>query len=394
MPYQGFNPTFNPYRFGTPFSEMDVPVTAVQMAPVARDASQSVPPDMTYREQQHHQQQHPQPQPQPQPPRSMSRASVRRPSFGVLPPLDENKVSSVTRTSPRHLRAPPRVQYPWSPVEPRQFEQCLPPAAGVPTETSFVTTVHVKDGFLGHKKSKSASSTMTVETPIGEPMTAATSVATVATTATGSSVATAATTFSAASAATTSTAATAASTAASTSSSKDADLLHAGHMKKRKTKFLRHEWHDGFFTLRGTRLAMHPAESQLDDARRTLEYIDVDDYAIACSNVASSSKLRAAFRAVQVAHGKPKDDAGAFSFQLIPNLHGGSSSGSLDGGRKRRGSSAGQQQEEGVDGTGKTHHFAVRSRDERIDWMRELMLAKALRQKTDGFEMTRNGNMI
>ncbi|KAJ2988669.1 hypothetical protein NUW58_g3855 [Xylaria curta] len=37
-------------------------------------------------------------------------------------------------------------------------------------------------------------------------------------------------------------------------------------------------------------------------------------------------------------------------------------------------------------GTGKTHHFAVRSRDERIDWMRELMLAKALKQKGEGFE--------
>ena len=47
-----------------------------------------------------------------------------------------------------------------------------------------------------------------------------------------------------------------------------------------------------------------------------------------------------------------------------------------------------------VNGTGKTHHFAVRSRDDRIDWMRELMLAKALRQKGEGFEVSVNGNMI
>ncbi|GJC84158.1 protein pob1 [Colletotrichum liriopes] len=33
----------NPYRFGTPFSEMDVPVTAVPMDCIARDVSQSVP---------------------------------------------------------------------------------------------------------------------------------------------------------------------------------------------------------------------------------------------------------------------------------------------------------------------------------------------------------------
>jgi hypothetical protein len=44
--------------------------------------------------------------------------------------------------------------------------------------------------------------------------------------------------------------------------------------------------------------------------------------------------------------------------------------------------------------TGKTHHFAVKNRDERIDWMRELMLAKALKQKGDGFEISVNGNMI
>jgi hypothetical protein len=36
---------------------------------------------------------------------------------------------------------------------------------------------------------------------------------------------------------------------------------------------------------------------------------------------------------------------------------------------------------------GKTHHFAVRQKDERIDWMRELMLAKALQQKGKGYEV-------
>ena len=44
--------------------------------------------------------------------------------------------------------------------------------------------------------------------------------------------------------------------------------------------------------------------------------------------------------------------------------------------------------------SGKTHHFAVKTRDERIDWMRELMLAKALKQKNEGYEINVNGNMI
>jgi hypothetical protein len=171
-------------------------------------------------------------------------------------------------------------------------------------------------------------------------------------------------------------------------------------MKKRKAKFLRHEWQDGFFTLRGTRLAMHPPESHINDIGNTLEYIDVDDYAIACSGVASGSKLRAAFRAVQIAHGRAKNDAGAFSFQLIPNSKPGGSgkdakTKGLMGLSSATLTSGGQANEGmGIDGTGKSHHFAVKNRDERIDWMRELMLAKALRKKTDGFEVSRNGNMI
>jgi hypothetical protein len=40
---------------------------------------------------------------------------------------------------------------------------------------------------------------------------------------------------------------------------------------------------------------------------------------------------------------------------------------------------------------GKVHHFAVKGRDERIDWMRELMLAKALKAKSDGYEVNVNG---
>jgi len=45
--------------------------------------------------------------------------------------------------------------------------------------------------------------------------------------------------------------------------------------------------------------------------------------------------------------------------------------------------------------TGKTHYFAVTSRDERIDWMRELMLAKALSSKGSvAAEAINYGNMI
>jgi len=153
-------------------------------------------------------------------------------------------------------------------------------------------------------------------------------------------------------------------------------------MKKRKTKMLRHEWHEHHFTLKGTRLAMHRDERALE----TLEYIDVDDYAIACSSLASGSKLNAAFKAMNISRGNKKDEA-AFNFQLIPAA--------IEKGvrlRKRDSALTGGEKDGGA--KSKTHHFAVRSRDERIDWMRELMLAKALKQKSEGYEVNVNGNMI
>jgi hypothetical protein len=320
-----------PWRFGTPFSEMDVPVTAVQIGPVARDASQSVPPDMSYRA------------PQAVPVRSLSRAS-RRPSFQVMAPLEENTATALTRpmppprssTSPRTprtsihtsplqqkaaspsrtppkvparplqpLHAPPRGHYPWSPQQRSAFEQTFPAMGD-----------RVKD---------------------------------------------------------------------------DESIAYQGPVRKRRTRMLRHEWHDHYATLKGTRLALH---QDAETRERTLEYIDIDDYAIACSSLANS-KLNAAFKAMSISRStKDKyDPVGAFSFQLIPQGKDG-----LRGKLHKRESSVGSgpmptaASSEGVNGTGKTHHFAVKSRDERIDWMREIMLAKALKEKKgEGFEVNVNG---
>ncbi|KAJ0291178.1 hypothetical protein COL940_000366 [Colletotrichum noveboracense] len=318
----------NPYRFGTPFSEMDVPVTAIPMDRVARDISQSVPPEMNYRAGTQKQQ-----------PlvRTQSRASARRPSFPVLPALDENNATPIARTSPRHssprsprsstrtqpLQAPPRVNYPWSPVErTHPFEQAIPPishlAGAIPVKQAVEEAQ--RDG-----------------------------------------------------------------------------VTFQGPMKKRKTKMLRHEWNDTFCTLKGTRLAVHKDERTVD---RTLEYVDIDDYAIACSSLASQSKLSAAFRAVHFSsHSREKSDpVAAFSFQLIPQDKNAAKlrkrESALNGFTHHHSNSTSSVPAEGANGTGKTHHFAVKSRDERIDWMRELMLAKAMRQKGDGFEVSVNGNMI
>ncbi|KAL9127477.1 MAG: hypothetical protein Q9217_003659 [Psora testacea] len=150
-----------------------------------------------------------------------------------------------------------------------------------------------------------------------------------------------------------------------------ADVNHTGWMKKRRTKMLRHEWQENHFRLKGTTLAMHRDSRTLE----ALELIDVDEYAVACSSIASN-KLNNAFKTLKMSGSKKKTsetDASAFTFQLVPAA-----------------------EKKGLLGaaTGKTHHFAVKKRDERIDWMRELMLAKALKQKVEGCEVNVNGQTI
>jgi hypothetical protein len=316
------------YRFGTPFSDMDVPLTAVPTGPIPRNASQSVPPDMIYRS-------------NPAPPsRTQSRATARRPSFPLLPSLDENSIvtpiarqhsKSFSRmtVSQRPLQPPPRFQYPWTPTDRTTFEQAIAPLPASGGSTSAVE----------------------LPTPSSLPF-------------------------------------------SREAEKMDPTITHQGMMKKRKTKMLRHEWNDYFFTLRGTRLAMH---KDIKAANRTLEYIDIDDYAIACSSIASN-KLSAAFKAMSLRRNSDKtDDISAFSFQLIPqDQKGGVRLRKRDSALPSDSSSSGSTAAngEGVNGTGKTHHFAVKSREDRIDWMRELMLAKALKQKAEGVEISVNGNMI
>ncbi|QIX01289.1 hypothetical protein AMS68_006806 [Peltaster fructicola] len=148
------------------------------------------------------------------------------------------------------------------------------------------------------------------------------------------------------------------------------DCTQAGWMRKRKTKLLRHEWQDAHFRLKGSELAMHADEKYHSAAKET---INVDQYSVACSSGPSASKLGAAFKSLAIMNSSPEKkgkvvDPTAFAFQLVPE--------SKD---RERFSSA------------KTHHFAVKTKDERIDWMRELMLAKALQAKREGYEVEING---
>jgi len=137
--------------------------------------------------------------------------------------------------------------------------------------------------------------------------------------------------------------------------------------KRRTTRLLRHEWEDQYFQLKGTKLAMHASE-----ADQAMELIDVDDFAIACSNMASSSKLTAAFKRSILGSNKATTTDQAFAFSLIP-----------EGDKAKKAFAQ------------KAHHFSVKSRDERIELMRDLLLVFALhRNKASGHEVRVIGILI
>lgn len=264
------NNGYDIFRLGSPASAMDVPVTAIPLGPVERDASHSVPPGMRFGG------------------GPISRSNSQADHRQQFSPVDRRQALSPI---PRPQTA--------NPIERSKSHRHQPSFAMAPLREMRFSPIDGQDEL----------------TPTAN------------------------------------------------------DVNHAGWMKKRKTKMLRHEWHENHFRLNGTRLAMHRDEKVKD----VLEYIDVDEYAVACSSLASN-KLNAAFKSLKLSS-KKKDgnDSSAFSFQLVPAA-----------------------EKKGILGaaTGKTHHFAVKSRDERIDWMRELMLAKARQQKVDGCEINVNGNMI
>ncbi|KAE8150773.1 putative SAM and PH domain protein [Aspergillus avenaceus] len=265
------------YGQTTPYSDVDIPITAIPLGPVARMCSQSVPPNMRFGG--HHTEREVDPIPRPM----------------------STKVENNRRNA---LLLNPYTFHPLNPVEERSP---LPPIETPEDMDRTPRAAHCKNN----------------------PFTAGAD-----------------------------------------------EIIRSGWMKKKKTtRLLRHEWQDHHFALRGTRLGMYTDEDNAHQNSKALEYIDVDDYAVACSSLPSNSKLTAAFKKTVLKRRSDGLGEAAFAFSLIPSP----TSGSFD--RKS------------IFANGpKPHHFAVKTRDERIDWMRELMLAKALRRgRESGASLNING---
>lgn len=402
-----------PDRFGTPASEMDVPVTAVDLGPISRNASQSVPPNMQYSNSTNVASPN-------------TRNASRRPSF-AMPALAEDKVfSPQTVQSPP---PPPTLSRANTQRSTRSNSGNAGTAGTAATAAAAAAVSTAQNVFRRASNRRSSSSTSTSSLAQQQQPTQQTD-------------------------------------QTQSQQYQYPNTQHAGWMRKRRTRLLRHEWAPAHFRLTGTQLAMHRDEQPTSEALST---IDVDDYAVACSAIASG-KLAAKLKALKItASGGPlgstfnnfsgnqnrhdssdsrkssksgsddngkddgKTDPAAFSFQLVPTSHGniysssnnsnnnanvsdgsgalvssgrpststsslrnmvvdGTSRESLESGN---GSTMGGTKSSGHHGSSnKTHHFAVKSRDDRIEWMRELMLAKALKAKGDGYEVKVNGNAV
>jgi hypothetical protein len=271
------------YRQETPFSDTDAPVTALPIGPVAREESQSVPPNMRFGNERFIM-----PEPLIRPSSTKTENHRRYPSTQIVSSLDPLKEGRALR-----------------PIETPEDLQRTPRAPSCRNKS------HVTSGQREH----------------------------------------------------------------------DA-VTHCGWMKKRKTtRLLRHEWQDHHFTLKGTQLAMHNDEESAHRNSKALEYVDVDDYAVACSSLVSSSKLTAAFKKTVLKRRDNMTEDSAFAFSLIPAPN--NNGGLID--RKTM-----------LLNGGKSHHFAVKTRDERIEWMREVMLAKTTKRALQaGDTVNINGsNMI
>ncbi|KAK6497885.1 hypothetical protein TWF481_012284 [Arthrobotrys musiformis] len=138
------------------------------------------------------------------------------------------------------------------------------------------------------------------------------------------------------------------------------ERVFTGEMKKRTNHFLRNEWISHRVELRGTKLTVY----KTTNSRDILATIEIDDYSVTCTTSGSNK-----FKGLKT--GSKKDSDGMYHFQLVPN-----------------------QDTKKVGEQKKEQHFAVSSREERIDWMRELMLAKAIKQKKSGFQVEVNGKMM
>jgi len=150
-------------------------------------------------------------------------------------------------------------------------------------------------------------------------------------------------------------------------------VRHLGWVKKRKTKFLRHEWQDRHMRLQDGTLSLH---SNALPSCTPVDRVNIDDYTVACSGsrtnkLADKLKNLCFTSSTSSSAHVTSPSMASFPFQLVATAPGSETV------------PATRLQRTLIGSSGKGHNFSVNNSDERIEWMREIMLAKALRAKGD-----------
>ena len=331
----------------SPASDSDIPLASIP-TPVDRQASNSVPPEFQLESR-----------------LLRSTASfdnvVKRRDITRMPTLKEARASTIRSRSQNRISKPlPSIPLPTPPLPSTEFltQKPLPPNAPNATEPQIkITSPSQKSGTSSASpptrtvsptsSQKSDIDSRKLTTPSPPPVRAAPSPPNVY----GSGV------------------------------------LRTGWVRRRRARLWRHEWQAAHARLNGTKLFLH-ATSYPDD-QAPIDVIDIDDYVVSCSAAASGNKFSSAVKSFKVSgsqNGKdvtPSGDSEMFAWQLIPAVatgerpaHGSanpSRSNTTDGSEHSSKSKNGEMPQK--------QYFAVKSRDERIEWVREVMLAKKNQQK-------------
>ena len=450
------------YGLASPFSEMDVPVTSVPQEPLPRDNSQSVPPNMQYGGDLLRPSNDPISRPQSAQPARNSSAPrhVRHPSFlaPTVPGLPEEEIttpvtaiSSSTRNGlpsnprPRRMSAatPTTSQAYFS----RSSHHQIPASAtdAYPPRCSSVTPQHpatrsstlVPPPTFSHhdpipRASTALPSNYSYNDPIPRPSTSLTppttfdaiqrcstvppqladakSPSSAAPSSTYTHISTPHPGISPPSTSSSRTSTTSPPTSLSSSQFPSAPTISGPMRRRLRTKLLRHEWADGHFALTGTQLAMYRSYESYARHSKALDYIDIDDYAIASASAVSGKKLGSSFaksfllgRSNSISKSSSLNSSGSksahpdnhrsnefggnnsvFAFTLVPDVTKSALGNKLS---KSSSSTAAPKPSASTSSSSSTskenHYFTVKSSEERVEWMREIMIAKSLKNARD-----------
>jgi len=128
---------------------------------------------------------------------------------------------------------------------------------------------------------------------------------------------------------------------------------HAGWMRKRKQlRMLRHEWRGHYFKLHGTLLYMYDTDGESS----VLDSIDVENFNVLDYTPSGSLKYDTVFKKTFGSTSKEP----SFAFELVPEDQ--------------------QDKKVKVSWFAHNHYFAVNSDRDRVEWVRKIKLAKALKR--------------